>query len=36
MTVTGYRGTPSQKTDLGVLDPRDDDGFARILGPWTR
>ena len=25
-----------QQTDLGELDPRDDDGFARVLGPWTR
>lgn len=36
MTVTSYRGQPSQQTDLGELDPRDDDGFARILGQWTR
>ena len=36
MTVTSYRGKPSQQTDLGELDPRDDDGFARILGQWTR
>jgi hypothetical protein len=36
MTVTSYRGKPTQQTDLGELDPRDDDGFARILGPWTR
>jgi hypothetical protein len=36
MIVTGYRGRPTQQTDLGELDPRDDDGFARVLGPWTR
>jgi hypothetical protein len=36
MTVTSYRGQPSQKSDLGELDPRDDDGFARVLGQWTR
>lgn len=36
MTVTSYRGTPSHQSDLGELDPRDDDGFARLLGPWTR
>jgi hypothetical protein len=36
MTVTSYRGKPGQKRDLGELDPRDDDGFARILGQWTR
>ena len=32
MTVTSYRGTPRQQTDLGELDPRDDQGFARLLG----
>ncbi len=36
MTVISYRGTPAQQSDLGELDPRDDDGFARILGQWTR
>jgi hypothetical protein len=36
MTVTSYRGKPSQQIDLGELDPRDDDGFARMLGQWTR
>lgn len=36
MTVTSYRGQPAQKSDLGELSPRDDDGFARILGEWTR
>jgi hypothetical protein len=36
MTVTSYRGHPSQKNDLGELDPRDSDGFARMLGQWTR
>ena len=36
MIVTGYRGKPTKQTDLGELDPRDDDGFARVLGPWTR
>ena len=36
MTVTSYRGKPTEQTDLGELDPRDDDGFARILGQWTR
>jgi hypothetical protein len=36
MTVTSYRGKPTVQTDLGELDPRDDDGFARVLGPWTR
>ena len=36
MTVTSYRGTPSKQSDLGELDPRDDDGFARLLGQWTR
>jgi hypothetical protein len=36
MIVTSYRGKPTQQTDLGELDPRDDDGFARVLGPWTR
>ena len=36
MTVTSYRGTPSKQSDLGQLDPRDDDGFARLLGQWTR
>ncbi|MHB1592773.1 MAG: hypothetical protein ACYCO9_00455 [Streptosporangiaceae bacterium] len=36
MTVTGYRGKPAQQNDLGKLDPRDDDEFARIVGPWTR
>ena len=36
MTVTSYRGEPSQQSDLGKLDPRDDDGFARVLGQWTR
>jgi hypothetical protein len=36
MTITSYRGKPTQQTDLGELDPRDDDGFARVLGPWTR
>ncbi len=36
MTVTSYRGKPTQQRDLGELDPRDDDGFARILGQWTR
>jgi hypothetical protein len=35
MTVTSYRGKPTQQTDLGEIDPRDDDGFARILGQWT-
>ena len=35
MTVTCYRGTPSQQNGLGELDPRDD-GFARLLGRWTR
>ena len=34
MTVTSDRGQPSQQSDLGELDPRDDDGFARILGQW--
>jgi hypothetical protein len=34
--VTSYSGTPAQQSDLGELDPRDDDGFARILGQWTR
>ncbi len=33
---TSQRGRPSQQHDLGELDPRDDDGFARILGQWTR
>jgi hypothetical protein len=36
MTVTSYRGKLTQQSDLGELDPRDDDGFARILGQWTR
>jgi hypothetical protein len=36
MTATNYRGKPPQQIDLGELDPRDDDGFARILGQWTR
>jgi hypothetical protein len=36
MTVTSYRGKPTEQGDLGELDPRDDDGFARILGQWTR
>ena len=36
MIVTSYRGKPTVQTDLGELDPRDDDGFARVLGPWTR
>jgi hypothetical protein len=36
MIVTSYRGQPSQQDDLGELDPRDDDGFARILRQWTR
>ena len=36
MIVTSYRGKPTEQTDLGELDPRDDDGFARVLGPWTR
>jgi hypothetical protein len=36
MTATSYRGQPTQQSDLGELDPRDDDGFARILGQWTR
>jgi hypothetical protein len=36
MIVTSSCGTPSQKIDLGELDPGDDDGFARILGEWTR
>jgi hypothetical protein len=36
MTVTSSRGKPAQQNDLGELDPRDDDGFARVLGPWTR
>jgi hypothetical protein len=27
--------SPSQKSDLGELDPCDDDGFARVLGQWT-
>ena len=36
MTVTSYRGQPSQHYELGELDPRDDDRFARILGEWTR
>jgi hypothetical protein len=35
MTVTSYRGTPARQSDLGQLDPRDD-GFARLLGQWTR
>jgi hypothetical protein len=35
MSVTSYRGQPSQQRDLGELDPRDDE-FARILGEWTR
>ncbi len=36
MIVTSYRGKPTQQADLGELDPRDDEGFARVLGPWTR
>jgi hypothetical protein len=36
MIVTSYRGKPTVQTDLGELDPRDDDGFVRVLGPWTR
>ena len=36
MTVTSYRSKPTQQSDLGELDPRDDDGFASILGQWTR
>jgi hypothetical protein len=36
MTVASYRGKPTQQTELGELDPRDDDGFARLLGQWTR
>ena len=36
MTVTSHRGKPTQQSDLGELDSRDDDGFARILGEWTR
>jgi hypothetical protein len=36
MIVTSYRGKPTVQTDLGELDPRDDNGFARVLGPWTR
>jgi hypothetical protein len=36
MIVTSYRGKPTVQTDLGELDPRDDNGFARLLGPWTR
>jgi hypothetical protein len=36
MTVTSLRGTPAKQSDLGELDPRNDDGFARVLGHWTR
>ena len=36
MTVTTRRGYPSEQVNLGELDPRDDDGFARVLGEWTR
>jgi len=36
MTITSYRVKPTQQSDLGELDPRDDDGFACILGEWTR
>ena len=36
MTATTHCGRPSQQFNLGELDPRDDDGFARILGEWTR
>jgi hypothetical protein len=36
MTATTHRGRPSEQVNLGELDPRDDDGFARVLGEWTR
>jgi hypothetical protein len=36
MTATTHRGYPSEQVNLGELDPRDDDGFARVLGEWTR
>jgi hypothetical protein len=36
MTGTSRRGHPSQERDLGELDPLDDDGFAHVLGQWTR
>ena len=36
MTITSYRGKPSKQSDLGELDPRDDDGFARVLGQWIQ
>ncbi|HEU5416406.1 MAG TPA: hypothetical protein VFV41_01860 [Streptosporangiaceae bacterium] len=36
MTATTHRGYPSEQVNLGDLDPRDDEGFARVLGEWTR
>jgi hypothetical protein len=36
MIATTHRGRPSQQVNLGELDPRDDDGFARVLGEWTQ
>jgi hypothetical protein len=36
MTVTSHCGNPRRQNDLGELDPRDDAGFARLLGQWTR
>jgi hypothetical protein len=36
LTVTRARSRDRESEVLGTLDPNDDDGFARVLGEWTR
>lgn len=36
MTVTRSGGIGRESEDLGEFDPGDDDGFAHVLGEWTR
>jgi hypothetical protein len=36
MTVTRAGSRDRESEILGTLDPNDNDGFARLLGEWTR